>query len=276
MPETVHSPETIRPWLWEWLAIGGLVAVLLLVLLVMSPLPQDPAYHLFADRDTILGVPHFWNVVSNLPFLAIGIAALWLLLRDGGFGHGRLFQQAHEKPPFLVLFLGVALTGLGSTYYHLDPTNERLLWDRLPMVLGFMGLFAGILGERIRPRVGTALLGPLLLLGIGSVLYWYLGERMGAGNLRPYLTVQFYPLLVIPLLILFRPARYTRGADYFIALGWYGLAKVLEQGDGVVYSVLGRVGGHPLKHVAAALGAFWILRMLMLRRSCASSDTLGY
>jgi hypothetical protein len=158
------------------------------------------------------------------------------------------------------------LTGLGSTYYHLAPSNERLLWDRLPMVLGFMGLFAAVLGERTRPRVGTALLGPLLLLGIGSVLWWYVGERMGTGNLRPYLAVQFYPLLVIPLLLLFRPARYTRGMDYLLALGCYGLAKFLEQIDSSVYELLGGVGGHPLKHLAAAIGALCILRMLCLRR----------
>ena len=33
---------------------------------------QDPAYHMFADRRTLAGVPHFWNVVSNLPFLFVG------------------------------------------------------------------------------------------------------------------------------------------------------------------------------------------------------------
>lgn len=41
-----------------------------------------------------------------------------------------------------VLFAGVLLTSAGSTWYHLAPTNDSLVWDRLPMTLGFMGLFA--------------------------------------------------------------------------------------------------------------------------------------
>jgi hypothetical protein len=26
---------------------------------------QDQLYHVFADQRTLLGIPHFWNVVSN-------------------------------------------------------------------------------------------------------------------------------------------------------------------------------------------------------------------
>jgi hypothetical protein len=54
--------------------------------------------------------------------------------------------------------------------------------------------------------------------------------------------------------------------DYLLALACYGLAKWLEQMDGSVYELLGGVGGHPLKHLLAAIGALCILRMLCLRR----------
>ena len=245
---------------------AGLVTAVLGALFVLSPQPQDPAYHQFADQRSLWGLPHFWNVVTNLPFVLIGGCGLWLLLRDGGLGRGRRFLDAREKWPFLVVFLGVFLTGFGSAYYHADPTNERLLWDRLPMAVAFTALFAAILGERTRPQVGLVLLAPLVLLGVGSVLWWYVGERAGVGNLRPYLAVQFYPLLAIPLLLLFAPARYTRGSDYLVALAWYALAKGLEQADRQLFERLGGVGGHPLKHLAAAMGAFWILRMVGLRR----------
>src|SRR5581483_1498274 len=110
------------PSAWEWLAPLGLLLAVSCVFL-LPPLPQDPAYHRFADQQTLLGVPHFWNVVSNAPFTILGTVGLWVLLRDGGFAHGRMFLDSREKVPFLVVFLGVALTGFGSAYYHLYPTN---------------------------------------------------------------------------------------------------------------------------------------------------------
>ena len=45
-------------------------------------------------------------------------------------------------------------------------------------------------------------------------------------------------------------------------MAFYGLAKVLEAVDRIIYSLGGVVSGHTLKHVAAALSTYWILRML--------------
>ena len=36
-----------------------------------------------------------------------------------------------------VLFLGILLTGFGSAYYHLEPNDQTLFWDRLPMAISF-------------------------------------------------------------------------------------------------------------------------------------------
>lgn len=30
-------------------------------------------------------------------------------------------------------FIGVAAVGVGSSYYHLEPNDARLVWDRLPV-----------------------------------------------------------------------------------------------------------------------------------------------
>ena len=43
---------------------------------LMNPVAQDPAYHALADQRVVLGIPNFWNVVSNLAFLAAGWAGL--------------------------------------------------------------------------------------------------------------------------------------------------------------------------------------------------------
>ena len=56
------------------LAVVTLVTVV--ALLRHGPIPQDPAYHAFADTRRIAGIPNFWNVVSNLPFLLAGLYGL--------------------------------------------------------------------------------------------------------------------------------------------------------------------------------------------------------
>ena len=51
------------------LFLAGLGIVSLIGLGFLPPIAQDPLYHAFADQRALLGVPHFWNVVSNLPFV---------------------------------------------------------------------------------------------------------------------------------------------------------------------------------------------------------------
>ena len=109
------------------LALFGLMAVSLGGLLVLPPLTQDQSYHQFADQRTIFGIPNFWNVVSNLPFLAVGVAGL---------------RRFRNDPATVVFFLGVLLTGVGSSYYHWDPNDDTLFWDRLPMTLSFAAILA--------------------------------------------------------------------------------------------------------------------------------------
>ncbi|PYU18912.1 MAG: hypothetical protein DMG30_26090 [Acidobacteria bacterium] len=121
---------------------------------------------------------------------------------------------------YAVFFLGVALTSIGSAYYHWAPDNGRLVWDRLPMSIAFMSLLAAIITERITVNAGLRSLLPLMALGIASVLYWHLTELKGQGDLRLYGLVQFYPVMAIPLLLTLFPARYTRSADLFVAVAF--------------------------------------------------------
>jgi hypothetical protein len=239
----------------------------------LPPIPQHQSYHGFADDRTMLGVPNFLNVASNLPFVVVGGLGLGLLLRHDAVGPDGPILDRAERWPLLVLFAGVLLTGFGSSYYHLAPSNGRLVWDRLPMTVAFMGFFASMIGERIGVRAGARLLGPLVWLGIAGVLTWHLGEQRGVGDLRLYGLVQFYPLLTIPLLIYLFPARYTRAGDVFVALGWYLLAKGLEVGfvDHGLFAAGRLVSGHTLKHLAAALGAYWLFRMVRYRRPVATA-----
>lgn len=251
---------------WRIRLLLALALVIAAVLWVVPPIPQSLAYHRFADQRTLLGIPNALNVLSNLPFLFVGLAGCAFILRQPPYPAGRHFLTGAERWPWLIFFLGVAFTCVGSSWYHLAPDNARLVWDRLPMTLGFMSLFAVMIAERIDVRAGLRLLGPLLVAGLASVLYWHWTELRGAGDLRAYAAVQFFPLLAVPLILLLFPPRYTAAADIWVALAWYGVAKLFEALDGQIYDLSAHiVSGHSLKHLAAAGSAWYFLRMLRRR-----------
>jgi hypothetical protein len=167
-----------------------LTAAVALIFLLLPRISQPEAYHLFADRRSVLGIPNFGDVASNLPFAVIGVWGLFFLLRsDSNDGTGR-FLEPGERWPYLFVFVGLLLTAFGSSYYHLSPNNSRLVWDRLPMTIAFMSMVAAIIAERISLRVGLWLLPILVLVGMGSVLQWYASEMRGSGDLRFYAAVR--------------------------------------------------------------------------------------
>lgn len=245
--------------------LAALAMAVTLAALTLPPLPQPPGYHQFADQRTLLGIPNFFNVFSNVPFLLVGGAGVLLLLRNRSPHASQPIMDASVRWPYLVLFAAVALVCVGSACYHLAPDNARLAWDRLPMSVGFMALLAAMISERIRPRAGMALLGPLVLAGIASVLYWQWSEAAGTGNLWPYVAVQSFAVVAVLLIVLLFPPRYSRGSDILVAVALYALAKGAEFYDEEIFSVGQLVGGHALKHLFAALAIFWILRMIWKR-----------
>jgi hypothetical protein len=227
-------------------------------------------------------VPNALNVLSNVPFLLVGLRGLWYLLFGDGSQASRVasapggWRQPTERWAFVLMFVGVALTGFGSTYYHLQPNNDRLVWDRLPMALGFMGLIVAMMAERISVRLAGWLLLPLAVIGVASVLQWHWTEQHACGDLRLYFFIQGYSLFFVLVTPLLFPPRYTRTADWYIGLGWYVLAKACEFLDGPIYSTTASiVSGHTLKHLFGAVSTYWLLRMLMLRRPLIPSSPLG-
>jgi hypothetical protein len=245
-----------RPWLLGLLALGVVLAIALL-----PPLRQPRLFASLADQRTLFGIPNFFDVISNVPFLLVGVWGLYFLASD----RGRAFSHPAEKRPYAFVFLSVALTSIGSAYYHLAPDDARLMWDRLPIALGFMALLSAVIAERIRLRPGLYLLGPLLLAGAASVLYWRWSLLHGAEDVLPYAAVQYGAIAAVMVIALLYRSRYTRGADLFGAVALYGVAKAAEALDAQIYALGGIVSGHTLKHLFAALALWWLLRMLQLR-----------
>ena len=107
-----------RAWL-----LAALIGVMVVVTALVPPVPQDSAYHHFADARPALGVPNFLNVVSNLAFLVVGALGLGFLARDARRGGGAAFGGPVERRPYWPFFTGVTLTAVGSGYYHWQPDN---------------------------------------------------------------------------------------------------------------------------------------------------------
>ena len=241
-----------------------LTAVLALgAILTQGPIPQDVSYHLFVDTREIWAVSNFWNVVSNAPFVIVGLMGLYKLKFPG-----KLKIMSDFNIAYILLFFGTFLVGFGSSYYHLEPNDQTLVWDRLPMTIAFMALFSIIISEFISVRPGRALLLPLILAGILSVVYWHFSEIRDKGDLRFYALVQFYPILAIPIIMIFFRSHCTHVYAYWWLLLTYIAAKLFEHFDGEVYNALGFISGHSLKHLTAALGMYVLLALYQKRNCC--------
>ena len=236
---------------WRLYLIGTIGAAVIAAAFFIDPIPQDPAYHAFADRGRMLGIQNFWNVVTNLPFLVAGIIGLLRLPH---------LAEAALRAHYIVFCTGVALVGFGSAYYHCDPSTPALVWDRLPMTIAFMALFAAVLSDRVSQTLGRALLWPLVALGIASIGWWTHTELAGRGDLRPYAIVQFLPMLLVPLILLLSKSGGLDTAFLWKSLAAYGAAKLAEHLDPVILDATGVFSGHSLKHLLAALGAWWAIR----------------
>lgn len=232
----------------------ALSAILIVAAFFIDPIPQDPSYHAFADTRSLLEIPNFWNVVSNIPFLIIGGAGLYYVRSKH---HPGLLPGLFMA--YLVFFSGIFLTGIGSAYYHYAPDNSTLVWDRFPMTLGFMGFVAIIIGEHISLPAAKRLLIPLLIVGAGSVVYWDITEAQGSGDLRPYAIVQFLPMLLIPLILLMYRSVFDRVNFFWLVIALYVLSKLFEHFDYDVYAFGELISGHSLKHFVAAVAPLVLL-----------------
>ena len=253
-------PERRSPVYW----FVGLTILALLAAFLLPAVKQPLEYHDFADHRHAHGIDNFLDVVSNAGFLVFGVLGLFII------GKGRAcFERPAERWPYVTFFIGLVLTAVGSGYYHLAPDNETLFWDRLPMTIAFMGLVSAQIVDRVNVRAGLLALGPALLVGVGTVVYWILTERQGRGNVVPYAVLQAYAVLVLLQLALLHPSRYTHGGAIYAVFAAYLLAKVFEHYDRQIFALTGMVSGHTLKHVVAGLAGIPVVWMLWHRRLVA-------
>lgn len=227
-------------------------------MLLVDPIAQDPTYHDFAATGSWWGLPNFWNVISNLALLISGATGLLHLVTKGSLA---------KVVPEAVFFFGLILTGVGSAYYHYAPDNQTLIWDRLPMTVAFMALFIAIVGHCLDRKVANIFLPLALGVGAASVIYWASSEIDGQGDLRFYLVVQFLPMLLVPILLLWRPPT-TLAVRWVWAMLWlYVAAKACELLDFQIAEILPlELTGHVLKHLFAGASGCAFLQALKRSR----------
>ncbi|WLB54573.1 hypothetical protein [Bradyrhizobium japonicum] len=225
----------------------GALSVLTLVALLAPALPAS-AWHTphFVDTRTWLGLHNAGDVLSNLAFLAMGV---WGLVR----------LRARNDAPVgaRFLFVGLILTCIGSSIYHLEPdAPQRLVADRLGMAVAFAGFLGIAAGERVSVRAGQAVV--VLVTVAGLLAAWVARE-----NLTPWVVVQFGGMALAVGLALTPPRPGALGVPFGGVIFFYALAKLFELGDVTIFEATGHiVSGHTLKHLAAAAAAWPVIRAL--------------
>ncbi len=251
----------------EWSLLGIAAISIVVVYGLMEAFPQYPSYYNLADTRAFLRVPNALDVLSNLPYLLVGAAGLIEVSR----WRDHTPNAAHKRH-YLVFFFGVLLTAFGSAYFHWRPAHDTLLWDRLPMTILFMGFLTSVISELVSLRAARVLLPVLLIVGVFSVFYWAWTESGGRGDLRLYGLVQFLPIVLILLMLaLYRsPPGYVEVIGYLVFC--YAAAKVFEQYDHEIFSALGLVSGHSLKHLISGASGAFLLLWLKGRNADAARD----
>lgn len=232
-----------------------------IAMLFVKPIAQDEAFHHFADIRSIFSVANFWNVISNTVFFLIGITALQKLIT------GKLTVVTQVKAAYYIFFTGILLVAFGSAWYHYNPNNTTLVWDRLPMTIAFMSLLAFALAEFVSVTAGRRGLIPFLFTGLFSIVWWQYGEQHNKGDLRLYALVQFLPLVLLLLLLVFGQPVYNTQWGYWALFIAYIFAKLAEHFDVAIYNFTGELmAGHLLKHLLSAVGLWLFLVYLQKRK----------
>jgi hypothetical protein len=242
-----------------WGLIGVAVGLYVLLRFLFGPLSQDPAYHSFADTRAWGPIHRAGDVLSNLAILAAGIAgvALWPRVRIA----------REERAAYALLVAGMLVTAIGSTYYHWDPSDARLVWDRLPMTLVIAALLTLVLADRVDPTFARVAWWPFALLGVTSVLWWAWTGRFGKDDLLFYLVVRIGVGLLIVCLCLLRRGRHTHIGWLVAALALDITMTVCERLDARIFAATGEIiSGHSLKHLLAGALLGCLLMWLLQRK----------
>ena len=259
-PDNTSSQQSKKPTdkkrsMFDW-RYGLLIAIALILgvlAIYFSPIKQSRNFYDYADQSVLLGIPHFWDVISNLGFLVVGIIGL--------IEHKRKSLALVPSMSFAyqLFFIGLIGAFLGSSFYHWVPGAFSLMIDRIPITVCFISLYCIIIAEYLSPKLGKAMLFPMLAYGVVSVIYWYMTDiTTGRGDMAPYVLVQLLPIIHIPLIVWLYPNKYYPTRNYLYALVLYVVCKWAESNDDELHAITSLLSGHTIKHILAAVAGYYI------------------
>jgi hypothetical protein len=232
---------------------------------LFGPAITQPAHqHAFADQRVLAGIPFAMDVLSNVSFLAWGIAGLTCL-----FSLLKRVKMNTEHTLAGLFCLGLVATSAASSWYHLQPDDAGLGMDRLGMVVAFAGLLGLAVAGRIGHRAGVCAASTVVLLGPLGIWFW-----LASGNVLPWLVIQFGGMALILWMATLRPLQGALVVRWSVVLLVYAAAKLLELKDHEIYEMTSHViSGHTLKHLLASFAAWPVVSALSLALASASKQS---
>jgi hypothetical protein len=239
-----------RPVSWRGAAVGVACLSPAIGVALMSPVIKGPTFHQYADGRPLFGLPHAGDVLSNLPFVIVGVLGLVLARRIEHLPRGLV----------ALAFAGVLGIGVGSATYHVHPIDATLAFDWLPIVLALSWMVALVIADRVDLRVGAIAAVALPLAATASVMWWWLGGgTTSGGDMRWYAFLQLLLVALVPLLVLLYPRGRIDRTYLLLAVGCFVAARAVHAADATILATTG-VSGHTLKHLIAGLATFMVLR----------------
>lgn len=207
--------------------------------------------HPFVDARVLWGIPNALDVLSNLPFVGMGVWGLYAL-------HRAPSVATATRQAATVFFTGLLLTCLSSSFYHWGPDAWGLAVDRAGMAAAFAGVLGLACAERVSLRAAPWVWGSVLAAGMLAIML-----NFAAGVVAPWAVVQFGGMAVVLWAATQRVQLGAVGIRWTVLIAIYVVAKLLELGDEAVFhATQGLVSGHSLKHIAASLAALPVIYAL--------------
>lgn len=242
--------------LFFW-SIFSISLVIIIFIFFNYPVHQDLSYHNFAEQKILGNIPHFTDVITNLSFAFVGI--LLFLKYKNNEEH-----YASQRILFYLFCFSAFALCLGSGFYHWNPNNYGLLFDRITMLLGFALIF---LDTTIRYKIfsHTNLFTKIFLielLFLITLVPWVMVDR-----LELYIFAQFFVMSVMPLLAI---KNFREGGNQYkhilMMFLFYSIAKFFEFFDYFFYQLI-NISGHSIKHICYALALYYFGKDILKRKN---------
>ncbi|KAL9810074.1 hypothetical protein AtNW77_Chr5g0095571 [Arabidopsis thaliana] len=251
--------QQIGRWKRKRILVVGSFLCWSIIMFITPKVPLDSfRHHIFADKRNFMGVPNTLNVMTNFPFLIVGVLGFVLCIGGSFFN----ISLNGEIWGWTLFYAGIASLAFGLLFIISNlMTTESSGTLCLFILIAYSSLFSSFLVERAGEKVGLSCLILLLFISCLSVAY----ARV-FNDLRLCMTFQLIPCLVIPVMAVLLPPKYTHSRFWLWATAAYTIAKIEGLADNKIYNANRYIiSGHSLEHLCSAVATLLLTIMLLYR-----------